>query len=62
MRNTIDFFIKSKPAIEILGDGYKLTPDQVLELNDFFNEFTDRDRSFIWRKNQIECFVCLFIS
>lgn len=50
-RNNIDFFIKSKPFVEILGSAFKLTTDQEVELHDFFTEFPDRDRSFIWRKN-----------
>jgi len=51
MKNIIDFFIKSKPVIEILGPNYELSDDHKKELINFFDEFTDRDRSFIWRKN-----------
>jgi len=51
MKNITDFFIKSKPVIEILGPDHELSADHEKELINFFDEFTDRDRSFIWRKN-----------
>lgn len=50
-KNVVDFFIGCSSVEKILGKDYKLSSHHTVMLTEFFNCYTDGDRSNIWRKN-----------
>jgi hypothetical protein len=57
MKDTIKFFTQSKAVKGILGETITLSAEQQKQIQEFFVEFPDGDRSSIWRKN-IALWIC----
>lgn len=50
-KTTQQFFLGPRMVKEILGNDYKLSAEQETKICEFFDYFSDKDRSSIWRKN-----------